>query len=353
MRFAFKGPCSIHTGYANLFRSLVQHLSGRVELEVLALDNKVSEGCPLTVCQRPLVTRCGLLLGFPTNIFQLGTQYRILYSMCEVSDLPDDWQRDLRYADEVWVPTTFCAEVFGSYHPRVRIVPVGYDEQVFMRQSWSPSDRDNFWLAVCPEASGKRVFGTAGVMSLRKGVDVLLRAWEVASLDDSALIIKTRDTKGVIRSGQNVHVIDDEWTDEHMADFYRSLDLFLLPSRGEGLGLCPLESAACGTPALVTRASGPAEYIDDRGIYGLEVLGSRRAENVQARRADWFEPDLRRLVDILRGFCQNGLAVEHSYRRRSMAAFVDRWVSEVEAALRRSEGGSEQPHGQIARGYRV
>jgi glycosyltransferase involved in cell wall biosynthesis len=42
-----------------------------------------------------------------------------------------------------------------------------------------------------------------------------------------------------------------QFSDEHMADVYRAMDVLLSPSMGEGFGIPILEAQACGTPVLV------------------------------------------------------------------------------------------------------
>lgn len=342
MRLLVKGPATLYSGFGKVFLGLADRLRTKFPTEILATDNRVPDGYPLPITQVPNNRLFGVLFGYPPELSQLPTEYRVLYTMYEASDIPEDWKLRLREPDEVWVPTTFCGEVFGQYRP-VRIVPVGFEDRIFFRKSWSRAERETFWWPLVPEAIGKRVVGTAGVMSKRKGVDLLIRAWELAGLEDAVLVIKTRDTRGPIGESGTAFVIDQDWPDEQMADFYRSLDLFVLPSRGEGLGLPPLEAAACGTPALVTRASGPADYIDDRGIYGIEVRGQVQApyieetrEGIRAQEARWYEPDLGDLLDKLRRFCQDAPAVEHQYRNWSMTELAGRWETELRAARERA-----------------
>ncbi len=340
MPVILKGACSHFTGYGRLFRGLAERLQPRLDIEVLALDNYVPEGYPLDICQRATGLHLGVLFGDPTRIHQLSTRYRVLYTMCEASDIPRDWKRDLRHCDEIWVPSTFCAEIFRASGRNALVLPFGYDETVFNHKEWSVEDRKNFWQLRAPELVGKCVVGTAGVMSKRKGIDLLLKAWEVAAMPDAWLVVKTRDTRIDLftRPVPNVLVVDTNWSDEVMADFYRSIDLFVLASRGEGLGLPPLEAAACGTPAIVTRATGPADYIDDRGIYGLGTRGTSQTEGMVGLpvHAQWVEPDGAALVDMLREFVYATPAVEHRYRQWSMGWLAERWEAELHAAARRA-----------------
>ena len=54
-------------------------------------------------------------------------------------------------------------------------------------------------------------------------------------------------------------------TGNDLAAFYRSLDLFVIPSHQEGLGIAGLEAMAAGCPVVSTRCGGPEEYIADGG----------------------------------------------------------------------------------------
>ena len=54
-----------------------------------------------------------------------------------------------------------------------------------------------------------------------------------------------------------------------LAMFYRSLDLFVLPSRFEGFGCVFLESYACGTPFMTCEGQGIEDFVvpDERGLW--------------------------------------------------------------------------------------
>ncbi len=48
---------------------------------------------------------------------------------------------------------------------------------------------------------------------------------------------------------------------EFLPDFYRSIDLFVLPTMYEGFGCVFTEAAACGTPFMICEHQGASEYI--------------------------------------------------------------------------------------------
>ncbi|MBX9634871.1 MAG: glycosyltransferase [Magnetospirillum sp.] len=55
---------------------------------------------------------------------------------------------------------------------------------------------------------------------------------------------------------------------DQLPDFYRSLDVFVLPSHQEGLCIAGLEAMACGVPVVSTRCGGPEDYVrhDQTGL---------------------------------------------------------------------------------------
>src|SRR6185295_1422221 len=56
-----------------------------------------------------------------------------------------------------------------------------------------------------------------------------------------------------------------------MAELYGTNDVLLKLSRGEGLGMAPLEAAAVGTPSVVTPYGGHADWLR-HGVNGVEVM---------------------------------------------------------------------------------
>ena len=64
---------------------------------------------------------------------------------------------------------------------------------------------------------------------------------------------------------------------DDLRGFYQSLDVFVIPSQREGLGIVGLEAMACGTPVVSTRCGGPEDYVvDDVTGYLVEA----RAEDL-------------------------------------------------------------------------
>ena len=57
----------------------------------------------------------------------------------------------------------------------------------------------------------------------------------------------------------------------HVEDYFRAADLFVLPSKREGLPVALLEAMACGLPSVASRLAGSTETIIDDGVNGVLV----------------------------------------------------------------------------------
>lgn len=100
-----------------------------------------------------------------------------------------------------------------------------------------------------------------------KGLDVLLRACELLARDFEYSCFLIGD--GPLRGNLERDVARAGLTDRvrfvgprphaQLPDWYRAADVFVLPSRSEGVPNVLLEAAACGTPFVASRVGGIPE----------------------------------------------------------------------------------------------
>jgi glycosyltransferase involved in cell wall biosynthesis len=100
----------------------------------------------------------------------------------------------------------------------------------------------------------------------QKGLDLLLEAFAGAGLRDAALVLVGPDYRGSRRAltmlaGQlnlssRVIFIDSAF-DQDRANLFAAADVFVHPSRWEGVSLSVLAAAAAGKPCLITREADP------------------------------------------------------------------------------------------------
>lgn len=133
-------------------------------------------------------------------------------------------------------------------------------------------DTAQFHPSPAPPRSGKLTIGCVGNFVDLKDQITLIKAVEqlLAREPESGVEVKligTGPTLEECRAHVREHHLENnvifqpEIPHEELPGFYRSLDLFVLPSFFEGFGCVLLEAYACGVPFMTCRGQGAAEYI--------------------------------------------------------------------------------------------
>jgi glycosyltransferase involved in cell wall biosynthesis len=171
-------------------------------------------------------------------------------------------------------------------------------------------------------------FGCFGDLSPRKGVEVLIRAFsdEFAPHEPVRLRLKSW------RFGRQLPIDDPRialhvgfWPPAQLLEFLQQLDACVLPSRGEGFGLCGLEAMATGLPTIATNWSGPVEYLDPSDSFPLAyrlVDAGGIESNMMRYLGEWAEPDEAHLRFLLRWIYEH--PAEAAQRGQRAAARVQR-----------------------------
>jgi glycosyltransferase involved in cell wall biosynthesis len=118
-----------------------------------------------------------------------------------------------------------------------------------------------------PHLRGRRVFMFLGRLDpWQKGLDLLLKAFARAQLTDAALVIVGPDDRVTHRKlgkladrlGISADVVfRGAAFGQQRANLLAAADIFVHPSRWEGVSLSVLAAAAAGKPCLITRAADP------------------------------------------------------------------------------------------------
>ena len=116
--------------------------------------------------------------------------------------------------------------------------------------------------------------GTVARLAPEKGLDLLIQA--IKELPDVSLTIvgtgkEERNVKHMIAALPHPERVQITNTIPDLGAFYRSLDLFVLPSRtNDPFGLVAAEAMSLGVPVIVTDACGIASYLKN-GVNAIIV----------------------------------------------------------------------------------
>jgi len=110
--------------------------------------------------------------------------------------------------------------------------------------------------------------GTLSFLEARKRIDILIKAFIDADLENAELIIAGRGfeeqkLKKVSKGDERIKFLGFI-PDSKLCDFYNSLDVFVFPSLLEGYGLPIVEAMACGKPVITLEDAIIPEDIKSR-----------------------------------------------------------------------------------------
>ena len=165
---------------------------------------------------------------------------------------PEQKRREMELADLVLVPSSFVRQTINQHvEKNCALTPYGVDTAF-----WKPPDqvRENMTLR----------FLYAGQISIRKGIPVLLQAWQQANLHDGELHLVGRWllAEGIRRRLPANIRYSEPCSREELRKHYQSADVFLFPSFFEGFALVLLEAMACGLPLLASDATVAPDIVD-------------------------------------------------------------------------------------------
>lgn len=213
--------------------------------------------------------------------------YDIGYTVFETDRIPDwddggdarrNWVKQLNKCDEVWTASEFCKRVFldSGVDKPIHVFPHPIDIQ-----KYTPGPKTPFTLPTGEVMGGdKMVFLAVFQWNPRKDPYSLLLAWWAAfgNNPDVHLIIKTYGStfdkgESIIQAirkfrtecraddaVQNVQLLTSQVDEDSMPDLYRSADVLVSSSRGEGFGLPMQEAMACGLPVIFPDATALPEF---------------------------------------------------------------------------------------------
>ncbi len=219
---------------------------------------------------------------------RVGDDYTIAYIMFETKTMPKKYVEYLnKECDEIWTPSKFNLDGFieAGWKKPIFVMPLGVDTDQFNPDNVKPLNR-------LPYFTFLSIMG----WSERKGVSVLIESFCKAFTrkDNVLLRIKggwypedkaIREVEEISSKYPNPPLIMTDfniYTNDEMPRLYKSVDAFVLPSRGEGWGLNYTEAMSMGLPTIGTNATSQVDFMNDSNSYLIDIDGYKTEP-----RCDW------------------------------------------------------------------
>jgi len=166
-------------------------------------------------------------------------------------------QQELALVDAIICTSDLAKKSFmasGVEEGKITIIHLGLDNQIFNAKGrvW---DREGEPFRIC----------YAGNLSRAKGVDVLIKAFQMAGLDNAELCLAGSfvDIEPSLSEAPNISLLS-YLEPKLLAELFRSSDLFILPTFFDSWGMVVPEAMACGLPVITTDMCGASELISSK-----------------------------------------------------------------------------------------
>ncbi len=239
-------------------------LDSLVHKQLEVLSNKPKEGNYIFISHSP------------PNLFSKNQDHISLgYTYMETSQMVSTYVSQCNDMDGIWVPSRHNLQYIQKSGVTVPVTLV--------RQGIKIKNKE------LHPAKGEFTFLSIFQWSPRKGYDLLLRAFfeEFTKEDHVRLILKTskmgwgtnlqplvldemekiKSSFGIGNQTAPVHIITDLLSQSQMDELYGKSDAFVLPSRGEAVGLPYLEAGSFGLPVIATSWGGQTDFLNEENSY--------------------------------------------------------------------------------------
>jgi glycosyltransferase involved in cell wall biosynthesis len=215
---------------------------------------------------------------------------------------------------------------FGVNRPIV-VVPNGLPPDADVLAS-----RPDALYAEHPGLRGQRVFMFVGRLDLwQKGLDLLVDAFASAELPEASLVLVGPDWRGSRRAlakraerlGISSHVVFIEPAfGPERANLFAAADVFVHPSRWEGLSLSVLAASAAGKACMITREADPlgeleraqAAVVVESSVSSI-AKGLRQAADLSRQELDIMGTRARRVAESHFAWPSIAATLVEAYRR--------------------------------------
>lgn len=239
-----------------------------------------------------------VFFGHPANHEKRSNKdINVFFTMFEADKIPDTWIENInKYADFVIVPSQFCINTFaksGVTKPMI-VLNLFVDSANIYKKETKPfifAHQNSF------------------VEGAQKGYDLVMRAFlnvfHKIPESEVMLLLKGRSYRwandtyylDMAKDEKKIKVILEDMNEKTLEEeFWKKVDCFVYPSRGEGFGLPPIEAMSRGIPTILTNAHSHTEFVKYGGL-PVGVKGKTKAYYVgriwDYGIGQWVEPDIK------------------------------------------------------------
>jgi glycosyltransferase involved in cell wall biosynthesis len=213
------------------------------------------------------------MMTLPYHVYETQSLINVIVTQFETDHIPEKHIANVNKTDHLIVTSSFQPKIWKNSGCKVPIsvMTPGVDTDLYEYRE-RPKD-------------GRFKVLMVGALTGRKNPEGAIRIFQAASEgnQDWRLTIKTRKTNnlrrlaGVAANDSRITLIVEDWHPQQILKLYYSHDAFLWPSKGEGVGLPPLEAMATGMEVVSCNHSGMGDFIHDSVAWPIKTAGMEPA----------------------------------------------------------------------------
>jgi glycosyltransferase involved in cell wall biosynthesis len=235
----------------------------------------------------------------------------------------EHWFAHQAYRHAVYVAAVSpqVADIVGAYDGRIRL-------EVIVSGSSSLSFDAASTAAIRERFAGKLLVGHVGALDVKqKAQDVIIevaRQLEASHPEIQFVLVGRGDDEAVLReAAAGLGNLAFTGFVDNVGDYLKAFDIFILPSRKEGLGSISLDAMQYSLPVIASRVGGVPEIVKDR-YNGLLIYPERPDELAAAIVELYAQPQFR---------LELGNRGEALARRFTARVMCEKYVSLYETVL--------------------
>ena len=203
-----------------------------------------------------------------------------LMTVCETTEVHEDYGLLFEHFKRVAVPSEFCQEVFSRQFP---------DTEFYVVHAHVPGP-DTYTF-----------YHIGNVLDDRKQFNAILEAFIRLNEPKSRLLVKAMCVKDVHIKLPRVEVINGLISDDDMEErVHRRGDCYVSFSKSEGVGMGPVEAALRDKPVIITDFGGSPEYVKTPYLVPCELQELEKDDFLFKKGMHWGKPDPVKLLEFMR-----------------------------------------------------
>lgn len=260
------GPVKFADGLARVAISFIDSVKPKLNINFIPtgpVDFQDLPGSIYSIINNPDKTpgKVALFFDLPWNVWTTNAEYvpdspiKIAYSMFEATQVPKEWVNIFNNKfDALVVPDEYLVNIYkkSGVNIPVFIIPIGLYLKDFLSKPVKQRKNKLFTFGVSAGFWPRKnyellVDAFTEAFGNNKNVRLIIHGRMAAAGCYEQLLIKIKS-----QNIKNIILIKSSFTQKQYIRFLRSLDCYVLLSKGEGFSITPREALALGIPCILS-----------------------------------------------------------------------------------------------------